>query len=85
MNYLPITILGMVFLGVAFAITEKNAKYLLSGFNTLSKEKQQEFNLRDYLAYFKKFHVFLGVSILLIGLLIELLIGKNASLYFLFF
>ena len=33
----------IVFIIIAYTINEKNAKYLLSGYNTMSKEEQEKF------------------------------------------
>ncbi len=41
--------LGLLFIGIGFLITEKNAKYLLSGYNTLSQKEQEKVALGPYL------------------------------------
>lgn len=40
---------SLIFVALGFLVTEKNAKYLLSGYNTLSKEERKKFD-------FKKIH-----------------------------
>ncbi|WP_041252056.1 DUF3784 domain-containing protein [Flavobacterium indicum] len=62
-----ITFLSLIFLGLAFLVTENNAKYLLSGYNTMSEEERQKFDIKSYIAYIKNFHIFLGISIFIIG------------------
>ena len=59
---LLICILSLVFIGVGYLITEQNAAYLLSGYNTMSKEKQEQVDLKELLRFSKKFHISLGVS-----------------------
>lgn len=62
--------LGLLFIGIGFIITENNAKYLLAGYNTLSKEKQAQIDIKPLLAYFRKFHLFLGISCIVLGLIL---------------
>ncbi|HBK84391.1 MAG TPA: hypothetical protein DDZ41_12505, partial [Flavobacterium sp.] len=49
---ITITLLSLVFIGIAFLVTENNAKYLLSGFNTMSEDERQKFDIKSYIAYF---------------------------------
>ena len=62
--------LSVLFLAIAFLVTERNAKYVLSGYNTMSDEERQNVDLKNYMLYFKKFHVFLAISFLGFGLAI---------------
>lgn len=62
-----ICILSFVFIGVGYLITEKNAPYLLKGYNTMSKEKQEQVDLKGLLRFSKRFHINLGVSQAIIG------------------
>jgi len=64
---LLICILSLVFIGVGYLITEQNAAYLLSGYNTMSKEKQEQVDLKELLRFSKKFQINLGVSQAIIG------------------
>lgn len=50
-------LLAFIFIGIGFLISEKNAKYLLSGYNTMSEEDKKNFNLTEYLKFFRKFHI----------------------------
>ncbi|WP_339715494.1 DUF3784 domain-containing protein [uncultured Kriegella sp.] len=72
MDYVIIGI-GLLFIGIGFLITEKNAKYLLSGYNTMSKEQRDKVELKPYLAHFRKFHIFLGLSFMVIALVLNYL------------
>lgn len=74
-----ILFLSLLFIGAALILTEKNAPYLLSGYNMMSKEEQAEFDLENYIAYFKKFHWFLGTSFAGIGLALTYFVGGNAG------
>lgn len=57
-----ILLADVIFILIAFGINEKNAPYLLSGYNTMPKEKQNQYDLRNYLKFFKRFFVALCVS-----------------------
>ncbi|MEC8458932.1 MAG: DUF3784 domain-containing protein [Bacteroidota bacterium] len=59
--------LGVLFVGLGYLITEKNADILLSGYNTMSKEEQEQFPLTEYLKCFKGFHLRFGIVFSLIG------------------
>jgi len=74
-----ILFLSLLFIGTAFILTEKNAPYLLSGYNTMSKEEQAKFDLESYVPYFRKFHLFLGISFGVIGLALHRFVSENAS------
>ena len=70
---------GLLFISMAFLVTENNSKYLLSGYNTMSEAERTKVDIKSYIPYFKKFHLFLGVSFIAIGLLLHFAIGESAS------
>ena len=71
----------MIFVISAYRINEKNAKYLLAGYNTMSKEEQEKFDLKNYLIFFKKFFLNLTLYSFLIFLLFYILYdGTTASI-----
>ena len=45
----------------------KNAPYLLSGYNTNSKEKQEQVDLKGLLCFSKRFNINLGISLAIIS------------------
>lgn len=53
--------LGLLFFSLGFIITPNNAKYLLSGYNTMSSEDQAKFPIVEYLNVFKVFHIWFGI------------------------
>jgi hypothetical protein len=57
----------------------KNAKYLLSGYNTVSKEDQEKVDIENYIVFFRKFHTLLGLSFFFAGVSIHLLLGELAA------
>lgn len=58
---LGLIITNICFLGVAYVLNEDNAKQLLAGYNTMSKEEQESFDLKNYLVFFKKFFINLAI------------------------
>lgn len=74
-----IIFISIFYFAIAFIVTENNAKYLLSGYNTMSKDEKASFRLKEYIAYFKNFHLFLGFSNLIILLVIYYSLGINAA------
>lgn len=59
--------ISVLFIAIGFIVTEKNAKYILSGYNTMSQAEQDKVNIKSGIRYFKKFHIFLGISLFIIG------------------
>ncbi|MEY3050371.1 MAG: hypothetical protein RLY31_156 [Bacteroidota bacterium] len=74
---------AILFASVGFIVTERNAKYLLAGYNTMGPAEREAFDLRSYLSIFRKFHLFLGASTFLFGALLTWLVGENAGGLFL--
>ncbi len=71
--------LSLVFVAVGFIVTEKNAKNLLSGYNTMSEQERQAFDIKSYIPAFRKFHLFLGSSLFAAGTAILILLGEGAA------
>lgn len=61
-------IICVLFIALAFILTENNAKYLLAGYNTMSPEERKKVDIKGLIAYFKRFFIFLGVSLMIVGL-----------------
>lgn len=73
--------MSALFIGLAFLINEKNAEYLLSGYNTMSKADREQFDIVGYLKIFKRFHIILGATLLPGVLLIQLINETAASTF----
>lgn len=82
MLYLLIALSGL-FGAIGFLVTEKNARYLLAGYNTMPEAERAKVDLGGYLSYFKKFHLFLALSFLAIGLALYFTLGESAAGVFL--
>ena len=72
-----------IFIIVGFVITENNAKYLLAGYNTMSEKDKKQVDIKTYIGFFRKFHLFLGVSNRILGLIFTYLIDKTIGGIFL--
>ena len=70
---------NICFLGVAFVTNEDNAEQLLSGYNTMSKEEKESFDLKNYLIFFKKFFINLAIYSSLIYLISYLIFGESTA------
>lgn len=75
--------ISLLFIAIGFIVTEHNAKYLLAGYNTMSEEGRKKVNLKSYLSYFRKFHLFLGLSFLMISSALIYFVGEKAGGLFL--
>ena len=85
MSYFIIAI-GVLFISLAFILTENNAKYLLSGYNTMSAAEREKVDIKGLITCFKRFFIFLGVSLLLIALTAAYYLSeKNTALIFSFY
>ncbi|REA62008.1 hypothetical protein DSL64_10105 [Dyadobacter luteus] len=74
-------LLSVIFLSVGFIVTRNNAKYILSGYNTMSEAKRALFDIEGYLKFFKRFHILLGISLFLGTVLISLINNNWASMF----
>jgi hypothetical protein len=74
---------SLLFVAIGFIVDEKNAKYLLSGYNTMNEEDRQKVDMGVYIPYFRHFHIFLGISFLILATALTYLISENAGGIFL--
>ena len=54
---LALIFVNIILLGLAYSLNPKNAKYLLSGYNTMSDKERDNFDLINYLKFFKSFFI----------------------------
>ncbi|TGV04488.1 DUF3784 domain-containing protein [Flavivirga rizhaonensis] len=74
--------ISTLFIIIAYGVTINNAKYLLSGYNTMSKEERAKFDIDNYIPFFKKFHLILGISCFIIGSSLTLIVSQEAGSIF---
>jgi hypothetical protein len=75
--------ISALFVAIGFSVTENNAKYLLSGYNTMTEQDRKNVDIKAYIPYFRNFHIFLGISFLMLGAALTYLISENAGGIFL--
>lgn len=73
--------LSFVFFSLGFIITPNNAKYALSGYNTMTEAERAKIDIVSYLKFFKRFHIFLGVSLFAGTVLLSLVNNNWASMF----
>ena len=75
---LVLVVLSMIFISIGFILTENNSKYYLTGYWNLSERDREKVDLKNFLIFFKRFHIVLGLSILIIGLILYLFVSKKS-------
>jgi hypothetical protein len=70
--------LSLFFVAIGFMLTEQNAKYLLAGYNLRTEAEREKVDIQSYLGFFKRFHLFLGLSFLVIGLFLHFFSSEKA-------
>ena len=81
--YVGVLITDIIFMAVALGINKNNAKYLLSGYNTMSKQAKDNFDLDNYLILFKRFLLILAsTSTVVFIILVNFLNPKTAVLFY---
>ena len=71
--YFLTILIGLVFL----LVNERTAKYVLSGYNTLSEIDRNNFDLKGYVQFFRVFLLCLAISYLLIGFVLFKSVDKT--------
>jgi len=78
--FLIIFFTSLIFLGCAKVINEKNAKYLLAGYNTMTKKEKEQFDLKSYLIFFKKFFINLAFYPLILAIVFYFLVDFSTMI-----
>ena len=60
--FIGVFVTDIVFILLALGLNKENAKYLLTGYNTMSEKERKFFNIQNYLILFKKFFLILAAS-----------------------
>jgi len=83
LDFLPVFICDIIFLSIASEVNKNNADLLISGYNTMSKEKKMNFNLLEFLIFFEKFLINLTLysSLIFSGIYYLFNIKYAASVY----
>jgi hypothetical protein len=52
---ITVIFVSLIYLLIGYGINKDNAKYLLAGYNTMSPQKKQSFDIEKYLKFFNIF------------------------------
>ncbi|MFM1877727.1 MAG: hypothetical protein RLZZ241_593 [Bacteroidota bacterium] len=72
---------GILYTFLAWLVNENNAKYLLSGYNTMSAAEQAKFDIKGYLNFFKPFFYYLALYSTLLFYILFFLIDAHYALW----
>ena len=50
-----IIFMSLIYLLIGFGVNKNNAEYLLAGYNAMTPEQKQQFNIEKYLEFFNPF------------------------------
>jgi len=75
--------ISVLYFVIGFLVTKNNAKYLLAGYNSMTAEQRQNFNLDTYIPFFRNLNIFLGLTHLFVRLGLFFLVGETYSGIFL--
>jgi len=60
-GFMGLIITNIVFLCISYGVNKDNARFLIAGYNTMSQEKRNQFDIVNYLIFFKNFFINLTV------------------------
>ncbi|HEV7383075.1 MAG TPA: DUF3784 domain-containing protein [Dyadobacter sp.] len=73
--------LSFIFFSLGFVVTPNNAKYILSGYNTMTEAERAKIDIVTYLKFFKRFHIVMGLSLFAGTVLLSLINNNWASMF----
>lgn len=62
--------LSLFIMAIGFIVNAGNAKHFLAGYNTMKEEERAKVDIHGFLSYFRNFHLFLGLTMMIGGLLL---------------
>ena len=77
--YIGVLITDLIFIAVALGINKNNAKYLLSGYNTMSKKEKDKFDLENNLVIYKKFFLILAATSTVVFIILTNLLNSKIA------
>ncbi len=75
--------LFLFFCGIGFIITEKNANYMLAGYNRLTEEEKKAFNLPEFIRKHKTFHLVFSITYTIVAHCIYYIYGITEASFWL--
>jgi hypothetical protein len=74
-----IVILSILIFAAGFIVTESNARYLLSGYKRMTAGEKEQMDLRSYVQFGRRFHIFLSINYLIFSIALFRLVDENAA------
>jgi len=75
--------IGVFIIAIGLIINVNNARTLLAGYNTMSEKERSNFDIHSYISHFRRFHLFLGISLTVIGVVLVLVFNEGVAGIFL--
>ena len=81
-NYLIISVLlvNIIFVVIEYCVNKNNAKYLLAGYNTMTTEERDKFDLDGFLKFFKKYFLQVAFWSTLIFIILLVLFNPKVAI-----
>ena len=77
---LSVLFVNIVYVSLALCINKNNAKYLLAGYNTMSTEQREKFDIDGFLIFFKKFFLQVSFYSTLIFIILLFLVNPKTAI-----
>ena len=78
--YVPVIFVSILYYAIGYFINKENAKYLLTGYNTMSDEERKKFDIENYLVFFKAFFKKQSVYSLLVFPVLHLMFDDEKAI-----
>ncbi len=56
-DFIGLIIANLIFLAITYGVNKNNAELLITGYNSISKEVKDKFDIEKYLIFFKSFFI----------------------------
>ena len=73
-----LVVIAVIFISIGYILTENNSKYYLTGYWNSSEKDREKVDLKNFLIFFKRFHLVFGLSFFFIGLILFLFVSKKS-------
>ena len=79
-DFIGLIIVNLIFLVIAYCVNKNNAELMIAGYNSMSKEMKDNFDLEKYLIFFKGFFIKLSLYSTVILFMVHYLFNMKISL-----
>ena len=78
--YVPVIFVSILYYAIGYFTNKENAKYLLTGYNTMSDEERKKFDIENYIVFFKAFFKKQSVYSLLVFPVLHLMFDDEKAI-----